>query len=365
MQHPKVGIVIVNYNCWDYTVQCLESLLDLDYSNFQAIVVDNCSTDGSLDKIKSWADGGKIPYPQLESDGKILIQSAGGDVCHILYSQCIAQNGGDAELEKKLQDCLSLNSQTGSQYPLILIESDKNTGFGGGNNIGIRYILAKQDFDYILLLNNDTVIDKDFLQKLIEIAQSLIEKSIGIIGPEILKPDGTPQISFWKFHSYFSVFNRELLFGHFFKTLSASRFRKVDVICGACMLFRKTVFEEVGLFDENYFLYSEESDICYRARKRGYITVQCSGCNVIHFGGQSARSRSRVAVLNSYKSKIYFFHKHYGRFKAMVLEKILITGLYERIFLLTFINLISENPTWTQYLQSLKEVVNWYKKNRL
>lgn len=119
-----VAIIILNWNGWKDTIECLKSLNNLNYKNYEVIVVDNGSTDNSVEKIKEY----------IENKPKFK-----------------------------------------------LIANEKNLGFAGGNNIGIRYAL-NNEFEYILLLNNDTVVDENFLKPMVELLES--SDDIGFVGPK-------------------------------------------------------------------------------------------------------------------------------------------------------------------------------------
>ncbi|MHA1380620.1 MAG: glycosyltransferase family 2 protein [Candidatus Helarchaeota archaeon] len=306
MNHPKVSIIILNWNGLKDTVECLESLKKITYPNYEVIVVDNDS------------------------------------------------DGDDASvLEKKYNGYIEV------------IRNKENLGFSGGNNVAIRKVLKTGESEYVLLLNNDTVVEPSFLDELIKIAESNLK--IGIIGPKILNPNNSLQVSCWKYHSYFNVFNVSFFhnfFGNFYTYRNVKNPKEVDVVSGACILFKKKVLEKIGLLDKNIFLYSEETDICYRAKKAGYKIIYYPNCSIIHYGGQATKNILQIATVHSYKSKIYFFHKHYGKFKALILEKFIIVGLYERILFLIIKNVFKRDSNSKEHLLSLKYVLKWYKKYR-
>lgn len=357
----KVCIIIINYNSWADTIGCLESVLRNSYVEYQIVVVDNNSPNRSMDYLKAWAEGKLNVWINPDNPLRSLsYPPVFKPIPYVYYTREEAEKGGDSEKEKDLKKLSRNHNSINMQYPLVFVQSRKNLGFGGGNNVGIKYAI-KCDADCILLLNNDTIVDKDFLDKMVEIDED--GPNIGIIGPKILNIDGTQQTSFWKFHSYLNVFSHAILFnlfGNFYKYRKPSGLMDVDVVCGACMLLKMKVFEDIGLFDENFFLYSEETDICYRAKRKNYKIIHYSESNIVHFGARSSTKLSKIAVLNSYKSKIYFFHKHFGEIKASILEKFLIIGLYERMFLLMLKNMISRDKTSTQYVNNMKEVLIWY-----
>jgi len=170
--NKKVYIILVNYNGWQDTIECLESLYKIDYENYQVLVVDNDSSNNSLEYIKSWADGKTIiDEKDTTIYKKYVLPYIEKPKEYIEYNYLQALQGGDIELEKKYQN------------PLILIKSNKNGGFSYGNNIAIKYALKKNDFDYILLLNNDTIVDKLFLKEMVNTAENVY--NAGITGSKI------------------------------------------------------------------------------------------------------------------------------------------------------------------------------------
>lgn len=204
---PLVYIIILNYNGWKDTIECLESVYKNNYSKYQVIVVDNGSVDESVKKLREWA---------------------------------------------KERD----------REPRIIM-TEKNLGFAGGNNIGIKLAL-KNGGDYILLLNNDTVVEKGFLEELIKTAE---EKNAEIIGGKIYYYGDGNKI--W----YEGGKLCWLLGGgiHHGKGRcekdKISGIHEVTFITGCMMLIKRSTIEKIGLLDESYFLYCEDTDYCARALK--------------------------------------------------------------------------------------------------
>ena len=149
---PKVAIIILNWNGWEDTIECLESVFRISYPNHKVIVVDNGSTDSSMEKIKNWADG-KLevltpgPAHHLYHLSHPPVKKP---IPYVYYTREEAEKGGNFTIEEKIT----------LPYPLILIQTDENLGFAGGNNVGIKYTLCNKNIDYLLLLNNDIVVDK-------------------------------------------------------------------------------------------------------------------------------------------------------------------------------------------------------------
>ena len=154
----KVTIIILNLNGWEDTIECLESVYQIEYPNYDVVVVDNDSKDQSVEKIKEYASGSlkvESSFFKYNSDNKPLRL--------IEYSQ--EELKSSDRIEKDLDNLPP-------EKRIILIKNNQNYGFAEGNNIAIRYALEKLKPDYVLLLNNDTVVDRCFLDELIKIAKS-------------------------------------------------------------------------------------------------------------------------------------------------------------------------------------------------
>ena len=166
--NPKVSIIILNWNGWKDTIECLESLYQITYPNYDVIVVDNGSKDSSVKKIKEYCHG------QTKVQSKFFIYNPNNKPIKIIEYTGEEVEAGKGK-ERKLENAPS-------NKKLTIIKNEKNYGFAEGNNIGIRYALGK-GIDYVLLLNNDTVVDQNFLTELVRVAES--EEYSGIIGPKL------------------------------------------------------------------------------------------------------------------------------------------------------------------------------------
>ncbi|PJE57658.1 MAG: glycosyltransferase family 2 protein [Candidatus Portnoybacteria bacterium CG10_big_fil_rev_8_21_14_0_10_38_18] len=182
-------------------------------------------------------------------------------------------------------ECLeSLKKINYDNFEIIVIDNDKdNRGFAGGNNAGIKQALEK-GADYVLLLNNDTVVEPDFLRKLIEVGER--EERIGILGPVIYEY-GSDKIHFaggkvnW-------LYTKGIHVTHNMKHIT----KETDYITGACMLIKRKVIEKIGLMDEDYFLYCEDVDLCLRAQKAGFLCGVASDSRISHKVSKNAKIAS-------------------------------------------------------------------------
>lgn len=302
----KVYIIVLNWNGWRDTIECLESLQSLDYVNYQIIVVDNNSSDDSMNKIKEWAEG------RINVDSVFITHNnRKKPVTYIEYDRKTAETGGLTSLERILSRCLP-------HQRLILIQSGDNLGFAGGNNVGIRYALTKKDFDYIWLLNNDTVVKSDTLIHLVKRMQE--DPNIGICGSTLLYY-GEPQLvqayGGAYYNKWLGIAKHIGTYSKFTGTVNLNEIeRKMKYVIGASMLVSRDFLQTIGLMSEDYFLYFEEIDWAVRAKgqfKLGYapesIVYHKEGATI----GSSSDPNKKSITADYYaiKNRIVFTRKHY------------------------------------------------------
>lgn len=224
------------------------------------------------------------------------------------------------------------------KYPnTILIKNENNVGFAQANNQAIN----KSSSEFVMLLNPDTIVDKDVLDGLIGYLEG--HPDVGAAGPMLLNPDGTlqesayPEPTLWR--EFWRLFHLDL-----FKHLGTypmaewnhSDLRDVDVLMGACFLVRRKVLDQVGLLDENFFMYSEEVDFCKRIRDFGWRIVWFPTVKVIHFGGQSTSQVQQEMFLQLYQGKIQYFRKHNSLAVVWAYKFVLFMAAIIRLFLTPF-----------------------------
>ncbi len=237
-----------------------------------------------------------------------------------------------------------------NHFPQVkYIKNDRNQGFSKAVNQGIKLSTG----DYILLLNPDTILDFSQLQKMVEFLGS--QKNAGIIGPKLLNIDGTVQLSCRSFPSFVnSIFNRYSPLTRIFpQNKYSARYlytnwdhahpRNVDWVSGACMLVKNDVLRQIGLLDEDYFMYCEDIDFCYRAKKSGwgvYYYPEASAKHLIRCGKKRATLKS---ISNHHVSMYKFFKKHYNKnsfLKNLATSFFLITSFF---FMITYKKLMRAN----------------------
>lgn len=282
---PRVIIVLLNYKGSGNTIACLQSLRDISYPNYNIIIVDNDSPDGSMEVIGRY----------LSSEG----------MDHAIYNRPY----------KALE-------YAGKLPFVTFIQSGRNGGYGHGNNIGIKYALANSA-DYVLALNNDTVVDPGFLEPLVEMCEA--DANIGIASAKIYFHDRPDIIWFngGKFHPYTTK-------------VEHVNFNDIDIgqkppaentfISGCLWLIPKKVFEAVGFINEDYFMYVEDLEYCQRVLNQGYTLKVCEMSHIFHKVGSSSghwspffaywMARNRMKFISEFSTGIcklsaVFYHVFY------------------------------------------------------
>ena len=257
----KVSIIILNWNGWEDTVECLESVYQINYTNYNVIVVDNGSEDDSVSRIGDYAAGNlevESSFFNFNSNNKPL--------------QIFEYTNKEVELLSR-DDNLFKNLNSNNK--LILIKNDCNYGFSEGNNIGINFSLRMLNSDYILLLNNDTIIDKNCLTELVSFASN--NKEVGIVGPKVCYYDNPDKVAY-------IGHNVNLCTGRIFdpEIINPSLPLKIDYVVGCGLLIKTDVIKDIGMLDPNYFLYYEDVDLCLRARNSGYGVFYIPSSKIWH-----------------------------------------------------------------------------------
>ena len=218
-------------------------------------------------------------------------------------------------------------------FPAVkLIRNDRNVGFAPANNQAI----AQAQGEYLLLLNSDTIVRPGALQTLVRFMDA--NPKAGGAGSLLLNPDDSLQTScypaptlareFWRlFH-----LDRLRTYGVYdMGSWQLKETREVEVVQGACLILRRSAVDAVGPLDTDYFMYTEEVDLCYRLRKSDWPLYWIPQAEVIHLGGQSTRMVAGEMFLQLYRSKVQFFRKNHGRFSALVYKVILSLSALARI----------------------------------
>ncbi len=271
----NLSIIIVNYNVKEFLQNLIHSIEKASTNlTKEIIIIDNASDDGSVEFIKE-------KFPQIK-----------------------------------------------------LIANQTNLGFGKANNIGLKQAAGK----YILLINPDTLVAEDTFEKMIQFFES--NKNVGLAGCKILNPDGTLQLacrrsfpgpwtSFTKVTGLSTLFPNSKIFARYNLTyLDENKSYEVDAISGSFMMMRKEVYEKVGGFDEQFFMYGEDLDLCYRIQKAGNKVYYVHSTQIIHYKGESTKRSSLDETKVFYNAMHLFVKKHLS--SSLLVEFILRTAIAAR-----------------------------------
>lgn len=198
---------------------------------------------------------------------------------------------------------------------VMLLNNTKNVGFGKANNQGIE----KCKGEFVLLLNSDTEVQPGAIQSLVAFAK---DHPKSFVGPKLLNPDHSPQTSCGPFFTLPMVFAILFLKGDFLGITrwSPKATKKVDWVSGACLIASKKAFLDGLFFDEEIFMYMDEIDLLYRARKKGYEAYFYPKSEVMHVGSGSSIDKRKGPILNIFQGFQLFYQKHYPSWQSSILR---------------------------------------------
>ena len=289
----KLSVIIVNYNVKYYLDQCIRSVLRafvLMHTPAEIIVVDNHSADGSVDYLEK-------RYPQM-------------------------------------------------LYPMVrFVRSAHNLGFARANNIAIRQSRG----EYVLLLNPDTIVGEDALKASVDFMDA--HEDAGAVGVRMLGAQGrramesrrglpTPMVSFFKMLGFCNRWPHHRLFGKYYMGyLPWDEPCQIEVVSGAYCMLRRKALDEVGLLDEDFFMYGEDIDLSYRVLKGGYHNYYLP-VDILHYKGESTQKSSFRYVHVFYEAMLIFFRKHYSGM-TFLLSLPIKTAIYAKA-LMALVGMLSE-----------------------
>lgn len=251
---PLLSIIIVDYNARDLIIPCLNSIVsNVGNLDYEIIIVDNASKENYL------ADYQKIS-PKVKT-----------------------------------------------------VRLDKNLGFGGGNNFGAKQAQGK----YLLLLNPDTLMVDDTIEKILNFIKS--HENIGIVCPRLFVDTNQSSPEEVDYYGDFPTLSTLISRNNHRHISNHQEYLEVERVTGACMLLKKDLYNQVGGFDENFFMYFEDTDLCKKVSKLGLKIIVLNNTHLVHFGGKSQNS-SKLKKRFYYTSQNHFFQKHYGFFSTALLR---------------------------------------------
>jgi GT2 family glycosyltransferase len=300
-----LSVIIVNWNTKEFLLPCVKSVLGKGQGvSMEVIVVDNGSNDGSGVEVKRL-------FPVLR-----------------------------------------------------LIENDSNLGFAKAVNQGLRLFSGR----YALLLNPDTQVKEGSVEKLLSFMEA--HPKAGAAGAQLVNSDGTKQNSMANFPSLAT----ELLNKRVLRRLFPKRFPgkersyaeaiEVDSVIGACMVVRRKAIEGVGFLDEDYFLFLEETDWCYRMKKAGWKVYHVPQAEVVHFQGKSAEKDKKRSRVEYYRSRYHFFKKNRGKAQWFTLLIGRMLGLLLELIYWTVMCSFTffEHKKWKKKLSVVAHLLEWHLK---
>ena len=307
--NKKVYIVVLNYKNWADTIACAESILANDYTNYQLIIVDNASPDDSMSYIRKWAEGTLESWtPPSDSLRRCTFPPQKKPIDHIFFPR----------MDESLDQARLHN------HRVVLIQSDKNGGYSAGNNVGIRYAQARGDFDYLWILNNDTVIEKDALVKLVDFA-SRHEARVGLIGTTLLFYDAPDKIqAFGASFNRFTAVQKHHLAHKTYSEEVVQKFdqKRLDYIIGASMFITRRCIDTIEEMPEEYFIYFEEVDIATNCRRNGLDFAICTEAIVYHKESvaikQENQSRSAFSDFYAMRNRVIVTKKYHEKMLPFV-----------------------------------------------
>ena len=318
----KVYILLLNWNGWQDTIECLESVFRNSYQNYQVIVCDNDSTDNSLEHIKDWANGGlRVTVTRDNPLHTLSSPPVEKPIPYVEYTRKQAEAGGN---------------DAAHNVRLVLIQTGGNLGFAGGSNVGLRYALSRDDFQYVWLLNNDTVIAADALTRLVGSMRE--NPDAGMCGSTL--PFYQDPGKIWALGG--ATYNKwlcktECIGLHTPVSASVSKDEvehAMDYVAGASMLVSKAFLSIVGVMNERYFLYFEELDWALRAKGR-YRLIFSPKSVVFHKVGSSiekgtGRRDTATADYYMFRNSVLITQRYHPFALPIVLPRVLTLYLFWR-----------------------------------
>ena len=243
----KVTVVVLNWNKPDDTIECLESCRKIDYPNYETLLVDNQSSDDSVARVKK-------SFPDQE-----------------------------------------------------IVENPENLGYAGGNNAGIRVALAR-GADYVFLLNNDVTVDPNVLTELVRTFEK--NPTAGIVAPQVLYYDDPATINSLGTSMDWLRMRPKLGYYQQKDSLSYPEVMPQEILLGAALMLSRRMLQTVGLIDEEFFIFHEEADWCFRSRKADFENLTASKAVIYHKESKTMREFSTLTHYYSTRNFLYFTKKN-------------------------------------------------------
>jgi hypothetical protein len=256
-----------------------------------------------------------------------------------IYEVIVVDNGSaDGTAERFEKEFI------GNHHPNLKLIYNINEGFAKGNNLGIKSSSGK----YVLLLNPDTVVQPDTIQVCMDYI--IADPGIGALGCKLIKADGkldlasrrsfpNPVNALYRFLGLSKLFPHSKRFSSYnLLFTSEDEIMEVDSLVGAFMLMPRAVLHKVGLLDEDYFMYGEDIDLCYKIKQAGYKVIYFPKTFTYHYKGQSSKKTPYILLYQFHRSMWIFYKKHYIQKYPAVLGWLVYIGIWTRFSVLTVLN---------------------------
>ncbi len=320
----SVYFILLNWNGCEDTIDCLESMTKLSYLNYYAVLVDNASVDDSVFKIKAWAQKENVPVSE--------------------YTYHSAKKRTN-----------KISEQTAREHglrQLLLVGSDNNTGFCTGNNIGMN-LAMDSGADYLLVLNNDTILDEGVLEPLVETSRS--DPDIRLLGPLICYAQDKNKI-WWgggEFNNWLTPLYR--FQGEDRGTIHGKSPYETQWVSGCATFLPIETYKKFGGFDESFFIWCDEWDLSLRVKNAGYKLFHVPSSVIYHRIGKSLGITSPLVFFYSQRNMLILRRRYLRRIRWLTF---LVTYLpykfiqsinysikfRDRLYLFGFIDIVMGRP---------------------
>lgn len=288
---PSIDIIILNYNTWRHTIECLESVLRLDYPRFRVIISDNRSPNDSLDRIRAWLSGTE----------------------NLLDAASIARPMRDYVTPSVPKPIAFVEGDAGTSFGtadarVVILRGARNTGFAGGNNAALKLVLSDGHAAFAWILNNDTVVAPDCLSRLVDVMSS--DARIGGVGTTILEysAPATVQIASGGRVSQATGAVRDDQVGVCLSALNRNS-SNFDFVSCCSLLVRRETLKSIGLLDERFFMYAEDSDFGLRMSRANWKLAYAPDARIWHKGSATSVSGSPFNDYHQVRSCLLLVHK--------------------------------------------------------
>jgi GT2 family glycosyltransferase len=344
MKEPRVSIIILNWNGWKDTIECLESLHAIEYQNYDVLLIDNNSQDESIEMFNRYCQG----HIKVESKYPLI------DVKNKPLNRYVYEEGqSKRKFNQKEYFKIAANRK------IILVLNKKNHGFAEGNNIGIRFAQKNLKPDYICLLNNDTIVDRNWLKELVKGISS--DKKIGFCSSKLLMYDDNKIIN----STGIMIIRDGTAIDRGRNRIDENQYDNQTSVFGACAagaIYSTDALNDAGILDDDFFAYFEDVDLSWRLQLLGWKCRYVPTAVVYHKYSKSSGSSSLFKVYQGERNRIWIIIKNY----PFMLLIIAFPYNLLKLILLFYYNLQGQGRgTWYSGEHSLKKILLTMIKGRV